>query len=171
MRLSLFSLALLAAGCVKASATTASAPARAALASSADSAAVAAVLVRSFDALRVKNVAAFQAEYHPAARFTLIRPVPNMPADSVRPAVLTLQQFIGAALGPQSNGIDEPVRNVVVAVNGPLAMAWAEYQVRANGVVTHCGYDAFHLIKQGGAWKILNVADSFQREGCGPIWP
>lgn len=156
---------------MRASATVSSTPARAPLASTADSTAVVGVLTRMFDALRTKNAAALDAEVHPAARFTLIRPVPNQPADSVRPAVLTFAQFKQAALGPQSNGIDEPLRNILVTVDGPLATAWAEYQVRVNGAVSHCGYDAFHLIKQGGAWKVLNVADSFRQQGCGALWP
>lgn len=171
MRFPILALALLAAGCMRASATVSSTPARAPLASTADSTAVVGVLTRMFDALRTKNAAALDAEVHPAARFTLIRPVPNQPADSVRPAVLTFAQFKQAALGPQSNGIDEPLRNILVTVDGPLATAWAEYQVRVNGAVSHCGYDAFHLIKQGGAWKVLNVADSFRQQGCGALWP
>lgn len=165
-RLLLASLAVASAACARTPATQAPAP----LASTADSTAVVGTLTRMFDALRVKNVAAFQAEFHPAARFTLLRPA-RAGSDSVIVAVLSLAQFVQAAMGPNGNGVDEPIRNVRVAVDGALASAWAEYQVRANGKVTHCGYDAFHLVKQGGAWKVLNIADSFRPTGCGDAWP
>jgi len=36
--------------------------------------------------------------------------------------------------------------------------------------VTHCGYDAFHLARLGGVWKIINVADSYTTTGCGAAW-
>ena len=160
------SLLVGAAACARSSAAPAPAP----LASTADSTAVVGTLTRMFDALRTKDVPAFQAEFHPAARFTLIRPAPGG-GDSVRVMVLPLAQFVQAALGPNGNGVDEPIRRVRVAVDGALAQAWAEYQVRAAGKVSHCGYDAFHLVKQGGAWKVLNVSDSFRQTGCGELWP
>jgi hypothetical protein len=43
--------------------------------------------------------------------------------------------------------------------------------VRIDGNVSHCGYDAFHLARIGGKWKIINVSDTFRREGCGAAWP
>lgn len=146
------------------------APAPTPLATPADSAAVVGTLTRMFDALRTKDVAAFRAEFHPAGRFTLLRPIPGGP-DSVGVVVLPLAQFVQAALGPTGSGVDEPIRNVRVTVDGPLATAWAEYQVRTPTGVSNCGYDAFHLVKQSGAWKVLNVSDSFRQSGCGPRWP
>ena len=137
------------------------------LASSADSTAVAATLTRMFDALRTKDRATVEAIMHPDARFTLLRPA----GDSVRVAVLAVAQFLDATMGPNAAGLDEPIRNVRVTVDGPLATAWAEYQVRVNGAVSHCGYDAFHLVRSGEGWRVLNIADSFRREGCGAPWP
>jgi hypothetical protein len=75
------------------------APAPTPLATPADSAAVVGTLTRMFDALRTKDVAAFRAEFHPAGRFTLLRPTPGGP-DSVGVVVLPLAQFVQAALGP-----------------------------------------------------------------------
>lgn len=70
-----------------------------------------------------------------------------------------------------ASGLDEPIRNAKVHIDGDLALVWAEYQVRVNGAVSHCGYDAFQLIRRAGSWKILSIADTFRREGCGPMWP
>ncbi len=55
-------------------------------------------------------------------------------------------------------------------MDGPLATVWTEYQVVIEGKLSHCGTDAFHLVRRNGAWKILNVSDTFRREGCGEIW-
>jgi hypothetical protein len=59
----------------------------------------------------------------------------------------------------------------VVHVSGDLATVWAEYQVRRDTTVTHCGFDAFHLVRSGGRWKLLNISDTYQAAGCGPAWP
>lgn len=138
------------------------------LASAADSAAVAGTLTRMFDALRAKDAATLRGILHANARFTLLRPAPD---GSVRVNVITGEQFLQSTTGPDARGLDEPIRNIRVTVDGPLASAWAEYQVRVNGAVSHCGHDAFHLVKTASGWQVLNTADSFRREGCGPRWP
>lgn len=152
------------AACTRAPATPAPAP----LASAADSAAVAATLTRMFDALRVKDAATLRTTLHPEARFTLLRPAPD---GTVRVNIITGAQFLESTTGPNARGLDEPIRNIHVTVDGPLATAWAEYQVRVNGAVSHCGHDAFHLVRTAAGWQVLNTADSFRREGCGPAWP
>src|SRR5690606_7959923 len=111
-----------------------------------------------------------EAVMHPETRFTLLRPVAGAP-DSVRVNVMTLGAFLNATMGAESAGLDELIRNVRVTVDGPLATAWGEYQVRVNGTVTHCGYDAFHLVRSGASWRVLSIGDSFRREGCGAAWP
>lgn len=130
-----------------------------------DSTQVVAALTRFFDAARTKDTATVRAAFDDAARLTLLRPDPN---GGVRVMALSGQQFVQAVAG--GNGIDEPIRNVKVFIDGDLASVWAEYQVRVNGAVSHCGYDALHMVRRPGGWKILSIADSFRREGCGPAW-
>ncbi len=147
-------------------AVCAAAPSSAA-AQAADTAAVVATITRMFDALRTKDGATVRAVLDSAARFTLLR---SSPEGGARVVVLTGEQFVTAVTNPQGAGLDEPIRNVEVRIDGDLAAVWAEYQVRIDGNVSHCGYDAFHLVRKGGEWKILNVSDSFRQQGCGPAW-
>lgn len=130
-----------------------------------DSAQVVSALTRFFDAARTKDTATVRAAFDDAARLTLLRPDPN---GGVRVMTLGAQQFVQAVAG--GSGLDEPIRNVKVMIDGDLASVWAEYQVRANGAVSHCGYDALHMVRRPGGWKILSIADSFRREGCGAAW-
>ena len=90
-----------------------------------------------------------------------------------RPSCRRLNEWRGPAsrTRPDQPGLDEPIRNPVVHVSGDLASVWAEYQVRRDTTVTHCGFDAFHLARRDGRWKILNISDTYQRTGCGPAWP
>lgn len=125
--------------------------------------------VQSFmDALRMRDTAAMNQHVDSLTRLTLIRPTRE---GGTRVAVMTAAQFIAAVTQPGQPGVDEPIRNPVVHVSGDLATVWAEYQVRRDGTVTHCGFDAFHLVRRDGRWKLLNVSDTFQTAGCGPAWP
>lgn len=125
--------------------------------------------VQSFmDALRMKDVAGLNQHVDSLTRITLLRPARE---GGTRVVVLTAAQFIQAATRPDQPGLDEPIRNPVVHVSGDLASVWAEYQVRRDTTVTHCGFDAFHLSRRDGRWKFLNVSDTYQQTGCGPAWP
>ena len=121
------------------------------------------------DALRMKDTTAMNQHVDSLTRITLLRPVRE---GGTRVVVLTAAEFIHAVTQPGQPGIDEPIRNPVVHVSGDLATVWAEYQVRRDGTtVTHCGFDAFHLVRSGGRWKLLNISDTYQPTGCGPAWP
>jgi ketosteroid isomerase-like protein len=133
-----------------------------------DRAAVLASIQGFLDGLRMKDTAALNLYVDSLTRITLLRPTRE---GGTRVVVMTAAQFINGATQPGQPGIDEPLRNPVVHVSGDLASVWAEYQVRRDTTVSHCGFDAFHMIRGEGRWKFLNVSDTFQRAGCGPQWP
>lgn len=125
--------------------------------------------IQSFmDALRTRDTTAMNLHVDSLTRLTLIRPTRE---GGTRVVVMTGAQFIRAVTQPGQPGIDEPIRNPVVHVSGDLASVWAEYQVRRDTTVTHCGFDAFHLARRDGRWKLLNISDTYQQTGCGPAWP
>ena len=117
--------------------------------------------------LRTKDTALMARQVDSLTRFTLLRPGP----DGTRVMLLAPSQFMAAVTRPDQPALDEPIRNPVVHIDADLASVWAEYQVRIEGKVSHCGFDAFHLARLGGRWKILNVSDTFRRTGCGEPWP
>jgi hypothetical protein len=135
-----------------------------------DTAAVMAAVDRFLVALKGKDTTAMLAVLHPDARFTLLRPA-SATSDTVRAVVLTGAQFARVAANPSGPVLDEPIRNPRITIDANLATVWAEYQVRIGGGVSHCGYDAMQLIRTSGGWKMLNVADTFRRTGCGTPWP
>ncbi len=118
--------------------------------------------------LRTKDSTIMNRLVDSTTRMTLLRPAPG---GGVRVVVMTGPQFIANVTSPSGPFLDEPIRNPVVQVDGDLATVWAEYQVRIDGRVSHCGYDAFHLVRKAGRWMFLNVSDTFRRTGCGEVWP
>jgi hypothetical protein len=117
-------------------------------------------------ALLKKDSAGMASQLDSVTRFTLLRPSPN----GTRVWAVTGAQFISLTTKPDGPAYDEPIRNPVVHIDGDLATVWAEYQVVLNGAVSHCGYDSFQLARLNGQWKIINVSDTFRREGCGSLW-
>lgn len=117
-------------------------------------------------ALRNKDSAGLVSRVDSLARFALLRPAP----EGLRVLNMSRSQFVQAVTAPGAPQLDEPIRNAQISMDGNLAAVWAEYQVVINGSVSHCGFDAFHLIKRAEGWRILNVADTFRRTECGPVW-
>jgi len=148
--------------------TNAASPAGARETTEQERAAVLASIQSFMDAMRMKDTTAMSQHVDSLTRFTLIRPTRD---GGTRVVVLTGAQFIRAVSQPNQPGIDEPIRNPVVHVSGDLATVWAEYQVRRDTTVTHCGFDAFHLARRDGRWMVLSIADTYQQTGCGPAWP
>lgn len=135
-----------------------------------EQAAVLATIQTFMDALRMGDTTAMNQYVDSLTRLTLIRPTRE---GGTRVVVMTASDFNRAVTRPgQPAGVDEPIRNPVVHVSGDLATVWAEYQVRRpDATVSHCGFDAFHLARRDGRWKLLNISDTFQTTGCGSAWP
>jgi hypothetical protein len=131
-----------------------------------DKAAVVATIKAFLGALSTRDTTVLSAHIDSTTRFTLIRPGPS----GSRITVVRGGDFVQAVARPNQPPFEEPIRNPVVHVDGDLASVWTEYQVRRGGEVTHCGFDAFHLARLGGKWKIINVSDSFRPTGCGEAW-
>ncbi|MEW5916845.1 MAG: nuclear transport factor 2 family protein [Gemmatimonadota bacterium] len=129
--------------------------------------AVLATLDAFLGAMKKKDTVTMAQYTDSLTRMTLLRPAPN----GTRVVMLRATDFMRAVANPNQPAFEEPIRNPVVQIDGDLASVWAEYQVRRDGAVTHCGYDAFHLARTGGKWKILNVSDTFKQSGCGAAWP
>ena len=51
---------------------------------------------------------------------------------------------------------------------GTIADVWAEYDYHRDGKFDHCGIDAFQLVRESGAWKIVSVIWTSEKEGCKP---
>ena len=125
--------------------------------------------VKSFlGGMQTRDSAGLAALLDPNTRFTLLRPGQ---AGGWQVVVLTGAQYLQIVMNPSTPAAEERIRNPVVQIDGDLASVWTEYQLLVNGAMSHCGTDAFHLVRLGGRWKILNISDTFRQQGCGDPWP
>ncbi len=131
-----------------------------------DRAQVLAAVTGFLEGMKARDTVRIASVIDSVTRFTLIRPGPS----GNRIIVLKGSDFLKIATRTDQPPLDEPIRNAKVEIDGDLASVWAEYQVRRDGKVTHCGYDSFQLARLAGTWKIINVSDSFRQQGCGEAW-
>ena len=72
------------------------------------------------------------------------------------------------SLGGRKQDNRERVWNPAVRVHGPIASVWTPYDFWVDGKFSHCGIDAFDLIKTPDGWKISGGVYTVERTGCAP---
>lgn len=117
------------------------------------------VVVKLFEAMAKRDTAAMSALFVQDARFAGVSP-----QGEVRST--TAADFMKAVAGAEGPFWIERTYDREIRVDGPIATAWTYYTLHLDERFSHCGYESFHLLKTGGAWKIVHLIDSRQREGC-----
>jgi hypothetical protein len=78
-----------------------------------------------------------------------------------------LKGFLQAVGAPHEEKWAEPIWDVKIQMDGNFAQAWMKYGFYIGKTFSHCGVDAFQLIKgTDGKWKIFHIADTRWKEGC-----
>ena len=77
-----------------------------------------------------------------------------------------LDSFLVAIAKPHTEAYDERITFDLVKIDGELAMVWAPYKFYLGEKFSHCGVDAFQLVKINNNWKIQYLIDTRRRQGC-----
>jgi hypothetical protein len=85
---------------------------------------------------------------------------------TVRPS--TGEAFIAGFSNPNRGRGLERMWNPDVRVQGSIAQVWTRYDFHNNGTFSHCGIDAFSLVKTDDGWKIAIAMWTVERTGCLP---
>jgi hypothetical protein len=128
---------------------------------------VMAVVDKLFDSMRARDTAALRSVFAPGALLGSIETTNGV--SSLKRDAEGVDGF-AKALGRPSNVVwDERIAHPVVRVDGDLAMVWVDYTFYAGERKSHCGVDAFQLVKGAQGWKIETLMDTRRREGCPEI--
>jgi hypothetical protein len=127
-----------------------------------DTAAVLAPIERMFAGLAAHDAQAIRAELRPEGGATVAIEKPD------GTAVVNSRSWadFAAALKPGAERFEERMPNPAIEVDGDIAMAWGDYVFLIDGKVAHCGVNHFDLVRESGAWKVLNVTWSRRTTGC-----
>lgn len=78
-----------------------------------------------------------------------------------------LSSFLKAIGTPHDQIWDEKIWNTKITIAGGIAQVWTDYAFYVGTTFSHCGVDAFHLVKEGSdGWKIVHLMDTRKKEGC-----
>jgi hypothetical protein len=124
--------------------------------------AVLATVQKVFDAMRTRDTALLRSAFDSSARLVGV-------SRGGTPAVtlMTPARFGAAIVGAKAGAVwNEKLLDPEVRIDGDVAQVWSYYTFHLNDAFSHCGVDAFMLLKVGGEWKITQLADTQRKEGC-----
>ncbi|HEY4133206.1 MAG TPA: nuclear transport factor 2 family protein [Gemmatimonadaceae bacterium] len=124
---------------------------------------VIATVQKVFDAMRTRDTALLSQAFDSSARLVGVNTRGATPTVSL---TAPAQFGAGIARAPVGDVWNERIYDPEVRIDGDLAQVWAYYTFHRNATFTHCGVDAFMLMKVGDNWKITQLADSRRTQGC-----
>lgn len=130
----------------------------------ADRAAVLATVEAFFTSMTARDVEVARAVLEARGRFFSARIGPDG-TRSVR--TFTNQEYLDGLAGGTAVQ-RERIWDAQVRVHGDIAAVWAPYDFHIDGAFSHCGVDAFDLIRTPEGWKITGGVYTVQPEGCAP---
>ncbi|MCK8491492.1 nuclear transport factor 2 family protein [Spirosoma sp. RP8] len=77
-----------------------------------------------------------------------------------------IAQFISSVGKAKAGALDERLSGMEIKIDGELATAWTPYSFYYNGQQSHCGVNAFTLVKLAGTWKIQTIIDTRRKQNC-----
>jgi hypothetical protein len=79
----------------------------------------------------------------------------------------SLDRFLKAIATPHPEIYDERILKYEVQIDDNLAAFWTEYEFYVGKNFSHCGVNAFQLVKNAeNEWKIIQVIDTRRKELC-----
>jgi hypothetical protein len=99
-----------------------------------------------------RNVAAHRELFLPAATVISVTEGDGEPTTLVR----TLEESINS-IAAVTVPMEERIWDPEVRVDGGVAIAWAPYDFYIDASFSHCGHDAFQLIRTDRGWKLASI--------------
>lgn len=122
--------------------------------SDADRAAILATVQSLFDALGERDTELLTAILHPDI---LMRSVERS-AEGERSASTSTLEGMVARLEADGPRMTERMWDPEVRISGDLATVWTPYDFYVGEDLSHCGADAFILMREGGDWQITSLS-------------
>jgi hypothetical protein len=128
-----------------------------------DTTAILSTIQKFFTGMEQHDSAAVRATLLPGTRFvSLAAGAPN-----AKPRFQPDTAFI-AMVATTKQHLLERMWSPTVRINGPMATVWTPYDFHVDGKWSHCGVDAFTLVRTETGWIISDLAYTTQRTGCPP---
>jgi predicted small secreted protein len=120
-----------------------------------------AVVDRLFEAIHKKEAAAFEGLFIAEAHYVATDRRNGTPQRRVFDSDSFVKLFL-AQKGVMTERMEAPE----VRLTGDLAVVWGRYRFYVDGRFSHCGTNAFHLMRTLEGWRIVNGASTIETAGC-----
>ena len=114
-------------------------------------------------AMRAKDTAGVRAAFEPGARLVGMR---QRAGGEGYLQVLSVNEFVAFIGRDPRPHWTERLWDAKIQVTGTLASVWAEYDFHFGSAFSHCGTDAFQLLRTPAGWVIVSIADTYTPTGC-----
>ena len=86
---------------------------------------------------------------------------------------LASQGDFARVVGEQPASLIERMWDAEVLLHDPIAVVWTPYDFHVGEEFSHCGIDAFSLVRTPQGWKIAGNVLTRETEGCpeSPLGP
>lgn len=119
-----------------------------------------------FEAFHRQDSVALRNLAHPAI---VMQSVGANAAGETKLSTLAYGNFLKSIISiPSNTKFEEKLHSFEVQVNGPLAHVVTQYSFYLNNNLSHCGVNAFTLVKEERDWKITHLVDTRNKENCMP---
>ena len=119
------------------------------------------VVHRLFDGMRQADTTMMRSTLHPDVRLVTTGDRDGEPVAQV----VAVERWLDA-VAASTEPLDETLHDPEVRIDGNLATVWTFYTLDVGDRFSHCGVDAFQLVRAADGWKIIQVADTRRPEGC-----
>ena len=121
---------------------------------------VLAVVTRMFDGMRAQDTAMIRSTLFNDVRLLTTGTREGKPVAHVE----GMDGFI-QSIAKATGKLDEKIMSPEVRIEDNLATVWVRYEFYFNEKYSHCGVDAFQLVRTDAGWKIATIADT-RRQSC-----
>jgi len=128
-----------------------------------DKEAVLAAVQQFFDTMATKDVDGAGEVLMPDGRLFSVRTVDGEKVVRSSPH----QEYLEGLKNAEDDWL-ERMWDPEVRIRDDIATVWTPYDFHVNGEFSHCGIDAFDLIKVDGAWKIASAIYTVETKDCEP---
>lgn len=77
-----------------------------------------------------------------------------------------LSDFIKAVATPHTEVWNEMIWSYEIKIDGIMATAWTPYTFYLGDKLSHCGVNAFTLMRDATGWKIVSITDTRRKDNC-----
>ncbi len=139
-------------------------PLATAMAQHGDEAAVRDVITRLFKAMETRDTIALRNAFTPEVTMSTV--VWDQSGKTRIRTENSIDGWVKAVGTPRPETFYEEIWNVKVNIDGDLAQAWCDYAFYIDKTFSHCGADAFLLVRSPEGWKIFHIADTRRKGDC-----